>query len=121
MEKGGCLSDNFAPNWLPFFSPEGQALSIVEFNVECAICQKRLAITEPADESSNVEAFSILPCGHSFGQDCIETWLDSGSSNGSCPSCRRSLQFSECGHHLVPRRLEFGRGVDLKRAVEQSI
>ncbi|KAI3328038.1 hypothetical protein HD806DRAFT_484814 [Xylariaceae sp. AK1471] len=123
MEKGSCICDNFAPNWLPYFSPEGQALPIVEFNVECGICEKKLAITQPADDSSSssVEAFAILPCGHSFGHECVRIWLSSESSNGSCPSCRRSLQFRECGHDLVPRRLQFRPGFDLKKAIEECI
>ncbi|KAH8157343.1 hypothetical protein CIB48_g10903 [Xylaria polymorpha] len=58
------ITDNYTPNWLPYLSRKGDLFA--QFDVECGICNKRLAISAPPDEE-NVEAFCIFPCGHAFG------------------------------------------------------
>ncbi|KAI0860455.1 hypothetical protein F4860DRAFT_525301 [Xylaria cubensis] len=92
------LTDSFAPNWLPYFSSRNGA-AFVHFKVDCQICDKRLAITEPV--SDEVEEFCVLPCGHAFGYNCIVSWVNQQSTNANCPSCRFSLVHS-CGHGFFP-------------------
>ncbi|KAI8949492.1 hypothetical protein F4801DRAFT_580317 [Xylaria longipes] len=64
MATDNSIGDNYAPNWLPYFSLDGDIFC--DFDVECQICNKRLAITELAD-GEDIEDFCVLPCGHAFG------------------------------------------------------
>lgn len=52
---------------------------------ECAICQQPIGL--PRDDGS-IEDMITTPCGHSFGEICLQTWLDSATS---CPYCRTEL------------------------------
>ncbi|KAI0112148.1 hypothetical protein GGR51DRAFT_557329 [Nemania sp. FL0031] len=110
MSTNNTITDNYAPNWLPFISPEGDILEDVIFDVECQICNKRLAITEPADED-NIESYTVLPCGHVFGHTCIGLWMDAsnqGSCPSTCPSCRFVLQHSGCNDYVVLKEINSG-------------
>ncbi|TRX92763.1 hypothetical protein FHL15_006437 [Xylaria flabelliformis] len=56
------VTDSFAPNWLPYFSSRNGD-PFVPFKVECQICDRRLAITEPLvqkDYLRTVELVGIL-------------------------------------------------------------
>ena len=44
---------------------------------ECPICNEQLT-----------QDINVLPCGHRFHNDCIESWL---TSHNSCPLCRRPI------------------------------
>jgi len=119
------LTDNYAPNWLPFYSPEGEIVPGLSIEVECAVCNKDLAVTKRADrhndnDNDNCEPFTILPCGHAFGYDCIEHWMSTNEENASCPSCRKPLTFA-CGHQIQPHELEFGRVRNMKEEIECCI
>lgn len=65
--------------------------------VVCLFCQKELIIQglqAPADG----EPTKVLPCGHVFGEDCMNRWMDEqtytdefdGPVSAMCPICRRS-------------------------------
>ncbi|KAI0541711.1 hypothetical protein GGR58DRAFT_510768 [Xylaria digitata] len=113
------ISDNFAPNWLPFFSPEGDILPDISFNVECGICRNQLAISEPPD-GENTEGFTVLPCGHAFGHECVSNWLQStGSPN--CPSCRYELWHGECEHAIIPQLIQLEDGKNMRQAISDCI
>ncbi|KAI1108768.1 hypothetical protein F5Y14DRAFT_458950 [Nemania sp. NC0429] len=110
MPAENTVSDHYALNWLPFISPEGKVLSdLVNLEVDCAICSKRLAITEPADEAKEIEDFTILPCSHAFCYPCASTWIQR-SARSNCPSCRKDLWHRVCTHRIAPRKLQFNSG-----------
>ncbi|KAI0395956.1 hypothetical protein F5Y17DRAFT_160796 [Xylariaceae sp. FL0594] len=48
------LTENYAPNWLPFYSPDDDGCIMQDLHVdaECAICHDRLAVTRPARSPS---------------------------------------------------------------------
>ncbi len=116
-DSENSISDNFAPNWLPYFSPEGDILPDVVFHVDCQICDKKLAISQPVDDEN--EPFVVLPCGHAFGLSCIKTWLRR-SPNATCPSCRSPLWYSECEHYITPKPIQLG--VDnMREAISKRI
>ncbi|KAI0974830.1 hypothetical protein F4678DRAFT_457946 [Xylaria arbuscula] len=87
------VSDNFAPNWLPYLTPEDVIIPDTSFSVDCQICVKKLAIECEEDFSEEeFEEYRILPCGHTFGLECIELWLKAS------PSCRFPLWHTSCKH-----------------------
>lgn len=91
---------------------------------DCAICYHEVGKprVEPAKtgaagaeaaglkEAADVEEWAWLPCGHAFGNVCIEKWLYSqqgprGIGGGaSCPLCNRSMVHRKCGHIVFPLR-----------------
>ncbi|CAJ2511293.1 Uu.00g069180.m01.CDS01 [Anthostomella pinea] len=97
------LVDHYTPNWLDYFSPDGDLLGDVLLQVDCQICDKKLAIIQPPDDEN--EAYTVLPCGHAFGYNCIQLWLE-GGNNPTCPSCRKSLEHRDCGHLFSPQSFE---------------
>ncbi|KAI1187967.1 hypothetical protein F5B17DRAFT_452452 [Nemania serpens] len=116
MSANNTIVDHYAPNWLPFFSRNGEIAAGVEFKVECGICNKRLAISEPADDD-DIEDYAILPCQHAFGYDCIKMWKRS-SETANCPTCREKLWHSSCEHDFPLRRLKFD-GTNVGKAVAE--
>ncbi|KAK5631312.1 hypothetical protein RRF57_007026 [Xylaria bambusicola] len=139
-----CISDNFAPNWLPYFTPdieiegqvipvavqyihyyptlfttpEGNVLPDVIFKVDCQICGKLLAISDRED-NEKYEIFTVLPCGHAFGLEDIKEWLLYGSSP-TCPSCRAPLWHQNCEHYISLTPLEFGMN-NMRTAISKCI
>jgi hypothetical protein len=63
---------------------------------KCKLCNSRLSIHEPPT-GHDVHAFTILPCGHAFGYDCIKTLFQTDHS-AACPSCGVSAKHRGCGH-----------------------
>jgi len=103
------LIHSYIPNWLPHFGEDGNLLPGVKLSVDCPICLRKLAITEP--ENENEEAFSKLPCGHAFGHECINNWLhDCIQERGkfTCPTCRVQFKHEACGHQIVLGRINTG-------------
>ncbi|KAI1740644.1 hypothetical protein F4680DRAFT_418743 [Xylaria scruposa] len=107
------VTDHYAPNWLPYFSSNGD--SLVRFNVECQMCDKCLAISQPTEAVS----FCVLPCGHAFGYKCAVTWIN-GTSR-TCPTCRFSLVYSGCGHEFTPSKLKLADGINMRDAISECI
>ncbi|RYC64443.1 hypothetical protein CHU98_g1737 [Xylaria longipes] len=97
MATDNSIGDNYAPNWLPYFSLDGDIFC--DFDVECQICNKRLAITELAD-GEDIEDFCVLPCGHAFGYPLVH---------------------SRCGHSFVPKRVELSDGSNMHKAVSECV
>ncbi|KAI1118893.1 hypothetical protein F5Y14DRAFT_461674 [Nemania sp. NC0429] len=69
------------------------ALSRIKLHVPCQFCSKLLSLHHPADNVT-AEAYTILPCGHAFGYDCVWNWLQ---HNPHCPTCNTSAKH-QCGH-----------------------
>lgn len=111
------MSDNYAPNWMPYFSPEGNIIPGIPFEVDCPICEDRLAVTEPPDKG--MELLSVLPCGHAFGHKCVSEWVDH-AEEPTCPTCRFSLLYSRCEHAFVPQSIQFNHP-NLRGAISDSI
>ncbi|CAG7559247.1 unnamed protein product [Fusarium equiseti] len=78
-----------------------------DLRLTCDICFELMA-TSPGQNLGNLchEAF-ILPCGHMFGQSCIEEWMKGARRRHykySCPACRATMkQHSKCGHPIRGR------------------
>jgi Ring finger domain len=51
-------------------------------NLDCIICSSPIGI---ADSGQELEYPFELPCGHTFGNRCLEIWRD---RNNTCPICR---------------------------------
>lgn len=59
-----------------------QRVSTLTEDEVCAICRQPLLI----DSEGNSEIPVCLPCSHTFGAACIQTWL---TQHRSCPFCGR--------------------------------
>lgn len=58
----------------------GQFVTHVDPNLICGIC------------AGVLEKAILTPCGHSFCEDCLQTWLGQNeSSRRHCPACRREV------------------------------
>lgn len=70
----------------------------------CQICRDaRFRLRSSADDGTvNDTTFSILPCGHIAGAQCLETWCN---AYGTCPFCRLELCYPGCGHRVRPRHI----------------
>lgn len=71
---------------------------------ECPICQDPVGLANP---EGVVEAWTSLRCGHRFGTECIQTWLQETldrdqNSTPSCPVCRATAKHPDCGHAVCP-------------------
>ncbi|GAP90414.2 putative cell cycle checkpoint protein [Rosellinia necatrix] len=85
----------YVKNWLVHCDARGRLLSGRFLQVSCAICNTNLAVT--AEPDFQHEPFTMLPCGHVFGQQCLNQWFKL-SREPSCPTCRRSMRHAHCGH-----------------------
>ncbi|KAI8934739.1 hypothetical protein NX059_008427 [Plenodomus lindquistii] len=59
----------------------------------CDICSKDYSLTE-VKPSEDAEIAVELPCGHCFGESCINTWFDTCRTHKNkvtCPMCRKQL------------------------------
>ncbi|CAJ0557875.1 unnamed protein product, partial [Mesorhabditis spiculigera] len=64
-----------------------QFLRMPSFRARCAICTLFYSL----------EDVHVIPCGHTFHKDCINTWLTSHHPHSQrCPVCRH-----RCGRHEV--------------------
>ncbi|KAI0533079.1 hypothetical protein GGR58DRAFT_522108 [Xylaria digitata] len=112
----GTLQDNYSPNWVPYFSLEGDLHPDVNLSVECGICRTELAIINQADQYH--EPFTVLPCGHAFGHKCIIEWF---SRTPSCPICRRTFRHRACGHPTPLHEIQGGRAFNIHRDLPPAI
>lgn len=83
----------------------------------CQICREATCEIKPDSDSFGDSTFSIFPCGHAAGSQCLRSWL---RTHDTCPFCRLSLRYPGCGHriparpmtkeslHLLPRTLPDG-------------
>ncbi|KAI0124133.1 hypothetical protein BJ170DRAFT_598457 [Xylariales sp. AK1849] len=75
---------------------------------ECPICHDPVGIPNP---ENTTESWTTLYCGHRFGTNCIQVWLqesldrnDPRDPNPSCPVCRVEARHPGCGHAVSPTR-----------------
>ncbi|RWA10867.1 hypothetical protein EKO27_g4241 [Xylaria grammica] len=106
----GNIQDNYSPNWVPYFTPEGNLLPGVGLSVECGICNTKLAITNQVDHHH--ESFTMLPCGHVFGHECVTKWL---THKPNCPMCRKSFEHRICHHYADPQEIQGGADFNICR------
>ena len=57
----------------------GQFVTHVDPNLICGIC------------AGVLENAVLTPCGHSFCESCLQTWLGRNESSRPCPACRREV------------------------------
>ncbi|KAM5351054.1 hypothetical protein ACJ41O_003777 [Fusarium nematophilum] len=90
-------------------------VSFHRLSLECAICLEPMTVLpDQHRDDPGMPGFDhsarILPCGHIFGTKCILTALRQDFPLGTCPTCRRALQHSRCGHPIsgipMPHRAE---------------
>ncbi|TRX90376.1 hypothetical protein FHL15_008741 [Xylaria flabelliformis] len=72
--------------------------------IGCQICLvKNLALVNLERENPTPdthEQYTILPfCGHAFGHQCLDHWIDSQSDWPRCPTCRELIYYKE--DHIV--------------------
>jgi Ring finger domain len=78
----------------------------------CGICSTPIG---QLNGDGNIEGLAILPCGHTFGNECIiqwigcdeQFWMKGQQDTRSCPYCRRRLVYEHCGHTIMPKELPF--------------
>jgi hypothetical protein len=99
------LSTNQSTEWVAVASTTGS------LKVECGLCKSRLSICELTN-GRDVEAFTILPCGHAFGYVCVQNLFQRDDS-ASCPTCGFSAKHSGCGHLAQLNKME--QEVDTKK------
>lgn len=121
MSADHALSQNFAPNWLPYLAPTGEPLPDLEFDVECGICKEKLAIDKVSSDE-HAEPYTILPCGHVFGFNCASKWLTSDNSC-SCPCCRKNMYHRLCQHgvNLTPYKPARDGSNKIREAISESV
>ena len=69
----------------------------------CPICQEPVG-TLTAE--GVLEGWSMLPCGHVFGDFCIKRYLAiTANDQPVCPMCRHAAYHDVCGHPVLPFRL----------------
>jgi hypothetical protein len=71
--------------------------------VTCLICIHPYHST---NVDGNVETPVITACGHVFGDECLEEWLQ-GNGAGSCPLCRFVLKYRNCEHGTLLSPISF--------------
>ncbi|KAI1052426.1 hypothetical protein LB507_007625 [Fusarium sp. FIESC RH6] len=73
----------------------------------CDICFELMATSPGQDPGNLCHEAIILPCGHMFGQSCIEEWIQSKERRHykySCPKCRAVMKpFVKCHHPIRGR------------------
>ncbi|KAI1817764.1 hypothetical protein GGS20DRAFT_582264 [Poronia punctata] len=105
------VDDVYLPNWVQYFSKDNKLLENVNLSAECIICGSKLAITSQVDPEGDSESFTVLPCGHVFGYDCITRWFMTSPRASNCPTCRKDIYHDFCRHVKAPIRCLNG-GVD---------
>ncbi|KAI1166917.1 hypothetical protein F5B18DRAFT_648324 [Nemania serpens] len=88
--------DNQTTEWLAALTAH------IRIMTKCPFCNFRLSVHEPPN-GTDVQAFTILPCGHAFGYDCIKEWLE---SSPQCPTCDASAEHPRCGHLAKLEKME---------------
>ncbi|KAI0201379.1 hypothetical protein F4808DRAFT_125370 [Astrocystis sublimbata] len=89
--------------------------------IECAICRiKNLALTNKKFDvlkQESHETFMVLPaCGHAFGTECLQAWLDDDEGRYRiCPICREKTTCPK-GHPCAEQK--FGTNDPQQQASE---
>ncbi|KAK3901494.1 Hus1-like protein-domain-containing protein [Staphylotrichum tortipilum] len=66
----------------------------------CPICQEPVGTRTPEGVR---EGWSMLPCGHVFGDFCIKRYLAIAADDQPvCPMCRHVAYHDVCGHPVLP-------------------
>ncbi|KAK4236981.1 hypothetical protein C8A03DRAFT_35094 [Achaetomium macrosporum] len=71
-------------------------------NLVCVICTESKLTLASSYKHVGDSNPSLLPCGHVFGEECLQFWL---KDHDTCPVCRYKLQYELCEHPIRPRRL----------------
>ncbi|KAF2848754.1 hypothetical protein T440DRAFT_145952 [Plenodomus tracheiphilus IPT5] len=89
----------------------------------CDVCSKDYSLIDvtPCEEA---EIALELPCGHCFGEWCMNTWFDtcrSFKNKVTCPMCRKQLiEPPRLPPHLQAARLAFEQAVLRERELERN-
>ncbi|KAK1759348.1 hypothetical protein QBC47DRAFT_398159 [Echria macrotheca] len=88
-----------ASNFIP--CPYKAVLMEPEKELVCIICQTT-KLKFDGDDCKGDAIPALLPCGHVFGSECLDEWLQ---AHNNCPSCRLELKYKWCKHRVFPARL----------------
>ncbi|CAJ2500488.1 Uu.00g033410.m01.CDS01 [Anthostomella pinea] len=80
---------------LKHFDAEGRIIDHeTRFAVQCAICIERnlSLLNDRFDTKSRAthEPYTVLPCGHAFGYECVSNWA-LHREMPTCPLCRKAI------------------------------
>ncbi|KAI4869233.1 hypothetical protein F4820DRAFT_444355 [Hypoxylon rubiginosum] len=100
-------------NYLSGFDIEGNRIVL---DLTCQICgdlkldvSPRTAPEQSAQDRQESEPFTVLPCGHFFGDYCLREWFCTREDNElprDCPYCRYVLVHERCGHNMKLRQFD---------------
>ncbi|KAI8949432.1 hypothetical protein F4801DRAFT_580395 [Xylaria longipes] len=98
-------TNNFHQVLEHFNSAGGLKHKETRLEIECQIClSKNLALVNLEQEkpvSDTHEQYVILPrCGHAFGHQCLNYWIESQSDWPRCPTCREFV-YCENEHRVT--------------------
>jgi hypothetical protein len=73
-----------------------------DIDLPCGVCQDTMTVSpdqHTKDEDGKTHNAVIFPCGHIFGNSCIEVaFAENSSLRPVCFTCRADLTHPECGH-----------------------
>ncbi|KAI0477585.1 hypothetical protein GGR56DRAFT_415414 [Xylariaceae sp. FL0804] len=129
-------TNNYAPNWLPLFDDAGNMADTMALQVDCGLCHRMLAIQRAANQCTNTadntasgsairddieaECFTVLPCGHAFGYNCLSNWFRV-SDYPACPTCRKTMWHRGCGHCYSLTQIVAGDGLNVRSVVPRIL
>jgi ribosomal protein S27E len=84
--------------------PRYTVLFLSNHNLHCTICKTTKLTLPSGPKSSRIQDShpALLPCGHVFGEECLQSWL---ATQNTCPICRLSLSHELCSHPVNAFRL----------------
>jgi hypothetical protein len=73
------------------FSILGVSSYILPFNNDCTICCSNLNTNSTYNKDKGIDSKIVIgSCGHSYHEECIESWLN--TRNTHCPLCSKNWQ-----------------------------
>jgi hypothetical protein len=84
--------------------PRYTFLFLSNHNLHCTICTATKLTLPSGSKSTRIQDSNpaLLPCGHVFGEECLQSWLE---TRNTCPICRLSLSHELCSHPVNAFRL----------------
>jgi hypothetical protein len=65
---------------------------------KCGLCGLGYGDLDVANGSDEISV--LLPCGHVYGNICIQARRQARNYSQACPGCQKSLLYQGCGHEV---------------------